>query len=136
MDFTWDSVDEYSSNMSVIDYESKNLLKLLDESRYVIEEFLLRHSEISYAADANVHINNIVVHMNGVEILAFPFDKSVDDMYHTELSLSSKLLDAQSLTGVENFAEILVSGNLFRSRECYAFKQHLKGKVLEHELGM
>jgi hypothetical protein len=133
---TYDSPDEYESYTEISEYKSKNLLQLLDESRYVIEHILIGLIETSDVASAHIKIDDIHVYMNDVKVLEFPINELVEDMYHNDLSLQPKLFEAKSLTGVENFAEILLSGNLFRSRECYIFKQFLKGKALEYELGM
>jgi hypothetical protein len=136
VDLTYDSPDEYETYTEISEYNSKNLLQLLDESRYVLEDIFIRLIETSDIAQAHITIDHINVYMNGVKVLAFPVSEFVEDLYHNNLSLQPKLFEAKSLTGVDNFAEILLSGNLFKSRECYTFKQHLKGKVLEYELGM
>lgn len=133
---TYDSPDEYESYTEISEYKSKNLLQLLDESRYVLEHILIGLIEASDVAQAHIKIDDIHVYMNDVKVLAFPINELVGDLYHNDLSLQPKLFEAKSLTGVENFAEILLSGNLFRSRECHIFKQFLKGKALEYELGM
>lgn len=136
MNFTWDSADEYRTKTEVVDYQTTNLLKLLDESRYVLEDILIRLIEMGGIADANIKVNYISVYINEIEVLAFPVDQFINDLYYTDLALASKLPDTKSLTGVENLAEILLSGNLFRSPQCYHLKQRLKGKALERELGI
>jgi hypothetical protein len=133
---TYHSPNEYEEYTEISEYKSKNLLQLLDESRYALEQILIGLIEISDVAHSHIKIDDIHVYMNDVKVLAFSINEFVDDLYHNDLSLQPKLFEAKSLTGVENFAEILLSGNLFRSHECYTFKQFLKGKALEYELGM
>ncbi|MBI6882683.1 hypothetical protein [Pseudomonas putida] len=138
VNFTYSAVGHTQTGDCLIEYSDNNALRLLSESRFILEHELL--SLIQWGDDpdiyASVKINHISMYMNGLEVFSFPVYKYVDEVYDEGIDLVSELPYAKVRLGGCDMKEILFSGDLINKKGRRWLRHMEKGKHLENELGM
>lgn len=128
--------NETSTDFS--NHTESNILRLLDGARFTMEEMLLNLVQDSDDPEnyAELEVNYISVYMNDIEALRFNIGMEISELYESNMNLRENLIHATPIVGGDNFVELLLAGKLLKSPEYRPFYQRLKGKHLEHELGM
>jgi hypothetical protein len=121
---------------SQLEYSTSNIMQLMAEARYMLEEELFKLIQCSHITQSEMTIKELIIFMNGIEILSFKYDMDVIDFSHAGLNIKSRLSEAKNIVGSDNFKDLLFSGKLFSSDEFHPLRQRMKGKVLEDALGM
>lgn len=138
VNFTYSAVNHTETDDCIIEYCDNNALRLLSESRFILENELLLL--IQWADDpdiyASININNISMYMNGLEVFSFPVYKYVDEVYDEGIDLISQLPSAAVRLGGCEMKEILFSGDLINKKGRRWLRHMEKGRHLEMELGI
>jgi hypothetical protein len=122
--------------VTAFEYRSTNLMKLMGEARYIIEDELAKLIECSDIIQRSITIKDVIIYMNDIEILSFSYDLDVFDLYMIKLDLHSRLSEAKNIVVSDNFKEMLFGGKIFGGDKGQSLRQSLKGRMLESSLGM
>jgi hypothetical protein len=121
---------------SYLGYSTTNIMQLMEEARYILQEEIFHLIRCSHITQSEMTIRDLIIYMNGIEILSFKYDMDVNDFYNDSLDIKARISEAKNMIGSDKFKELLLSGKLFSSDEYHPLRQRMKGKALEDALGM
>lgn len=138
LNYTYDSSLHNETSTRLSEHSESNILRLFDVARFTLEEMLI--DLVQYSDDpenyAELNVHYFSVFMNDIEVLRLDVEMDISSVYESNMTFRENISKATPMVGGANFVELLLAGDLLKSSEYKPFHQRLKGKHLEHELGM